>query len=43
VLCVANLDADPDPDVWTVSSRATIDVDGATIAPGRPAHRRRDR
>lgn len=43
VLCVANLDDDPDPDVWTVSSRPTIDVDGVTIAPGRPAHRRRDR
>lgn len=37
--CIANLDDDDTPDVWTVSTAPTVDFRGDTIPPGQPAHR----
>lgn len=41
--CIANLDDDETPDVWTISTEPTVDLDGETIPPGVPAHRVSDR
>lgn len=41
--CIANLDDDETPDVWTVSTEPTVDLNGETIPPGVPAHRVSDR
>lgn len=41
--CVANLDDDDTPDVWTISTEPTVDLNGDTIPPGVPAHRVTDR
>ncbi|MEW6432104.1 MAG: hypothetical protein AB1730_11415 [Myxococcota bacterium] len=41
--CVGNVDGDETPDVWTVSTEETVDVDGVRVAPGQPARRVNDR
>ena len=41
--CIANLDDDETPDVWTISTEPTVDLEGETIPPGVPTHRVSDR
>lgn len=37
--CIANLDDDDTPDVWTISTEPTLDFAGVGVPPGVPAHR----
>jgi hypothetical protein len=42
-MCVANIDADPQLDVWSVTSLPRALADGGTLAPGQPFHDAVDR